>query len=230
MQRLVDQGTHKLNAIVYNEYICIAICLGMHSNSLIHTMVCFVVNAYFIALPFGTLLLYAIANETTRHGYIAGGMSKNYFKYFYLYGVMLSAILPIQNMYRVHLYRRLFETVVFKYSPKSRMRPIHFVHGMAYYTCMCLHMHGKAIVHTKVFMLLNIAHFAAHYCVFIRKQYIYSHYVLELMIHMHLWMEIRSMQLFFNLLYAGVFVGVSIANREALKHRKHALGKGKEWP
>ncbi|KHN69469.1 ATP-binding protein [Ordospora colligata] len=191
-------------------------------------MICLAIDVYLIVLPFGTLFLYAFANEATKHGYIAGGISKNYFKYFYLYGVVLSVILPIENMYRIHLFRRLIETVVFKYSSRSRMRLIHFIHGMAYYTCMCLHMHGKTIMHTKMFLLLNIAHFAAHYCVFVRKQYIYSHYAIELMIHMHLWMEIRSMQLLFNLAYAVVFVGVSIANREALKNRKYVLYKSKK--
>lgn len=168
---------------------------------------------YFVFLPVATVLSHLLANGLTRHGHVPGGISKNNYKYFYAYGVVLSLVLPVRNIYPAHLMRRLVETGIFKYSPKSRMSLLQFAHGVVYYTLVCVHLRDKHIGNRGLFALLNVAQLCCHYCVFVRKTFVYSHYVAEVMIYGFLLWEVRTAEMLFNLLYVVSFVASSVSNR-----------------
>ncbi|KMV66028.1 ATP-binding protein [Encephalitozoon cuniculi EcunIII-L] len=172
---------------------------------------------YFALLPVTTILSHTFMNSLTRHGRIPKGMSKNNYQYFYIYGLILSAFLPVRNIYPVHLGRRFIETKIFKYSVRSRMSPLHLIHGLVYYTFICIHLRDRAISNKAVFMLLNALQSVSHYCVFARKTFAYSHYAAEVMIYTFIYWEVRTIQMLCNLLYVLSFVFSSVRNRRVCK-------------
>lgn len=168
---------------------------------------------YFVLLPNLVLVSHVFVNDLTKHGYISTGISKNNYKYFYLYGLLLFLLLSPCNLYSVHLGRRLVETLIFRYSRRNKMSLLQFVHGIIYYTFLCLHLKDKSISHGRLFIVLNAIHSLSHYYVFIKKRFAYSHYIAEAMIYTALFWDIGTLQLLFNLLYVISFVFSSIKNR-----------------
>lgn len=174
-------------------------------------------TCYFLLLPAATLTLHVFANSLTRHGHIPAGISKNNYRHFYLYGLVLLLWMSPGNMYCIHLGRRLVETWIFRYSDKSRMSVLQLVHGMVYYTFMCLHLRDRHIRRRDVFVALNVLQSAAHYCVFVKRRLVYSHYVAEAMIYLTVFWDIGTLPLFLNLVYVLTFVFSSVRNRRRLE-------------
>ncbi|AFN83221.1 hypothetical protein EROM_061310 [Encephalitozoon romaleae SJ-2008] len=174
---------------------------------------------YFALLPVVTVASHIFINDLTRHGHIPEGMTKNNYQYFYAYGVILSLLLPVKNIYPFHLGRRFIETKVLKYSDRSKMNLLQFIHGLVYYTFVCMHLRDKAISNKGVFMLLNALQSVSHYFVFIRKTAGYSHYVVEVVIYAFIYCEVGTIQMLFNLLYVLSFVLSTIRNRRILREK-----------
>ncbi|WEL38889.1 hypothetical protein PFJ87_06g01580 [Encephalitozoon hellem] len=170
-------------------------------------------TSYFALLPVVTLASYIFANSLTRHGHIPKGISKNNYQYFYAYGIILSFLLPIKNIYPFHLGRRFIETKVLRYSSRSRMSLLQFAHGMVYYTFICIHLRDKAIRSKGIFVLLNALQSLSHYFVFVRKTFQYSHYAVEVIIYAFVYWEVGTAQMLFNFLYVLSFAFSTIRNR-----------------
>lgn len=177
-------------------------------------------TCYFAMLPVATLFSHVFMNGLTRHGYIATGISKNNYKHMYMYGLLMFIRLSPGNTYIIHLGRRLIETQVFRYSERSKMSVLQLMHGVVYYLVMCLHLRDKCIRHKHVFVLLNVLQSISHYFVFVRKCFIYSHYLLEAAIYLALFWDIGTVQLFLNFLYVLSFVFSSIRNRRSAQMQK----------
>ncbi|ADM11733.1 uncharacterized protein Eint_061280 [Encephalitozoon intestinalis ATCC 50506] len=176
-------------------------------------------TVYFILLPIVTVASHMFMNNLTRHGHIPQGISKNNYQYFYAYGLILSLLLPMKNIYPLHLGRRLAETKVFKYSNRSKMSILHFIHGLLYYTFVCAHLRNKRIGNVYVFLFLNILQLVSHYYVFVRKTFVYTHYIVEVMIYGFICWEVRTIQMLFNLLYVLSFVFSTIMNRRTCRSK-----------
>lgn len=171
------------------------------------------VRIYFAMLPAAVLGSHLFLNGMTRHGHIPAGISKNNYWYFYLHGLVLMLLLAPGNMYCMHLGRRLVETQVFRYSGRSRMSVLQLVHGLVYYTFLCMHLRDKVIRHRMLFCTLNVLQTATHYCVFVRRRLVYSHYAAELLLYLTMFLDIGTVELFLNAVYVGLFVFSTVRNR-----------------
>lgn len=176
-------------------------------------------TSYFALLPVVTVASHIFINSLTRHGRVPKGMTKNNYQYFYAYGVILSLLLPVKNIYPFHLGRRFIETKVFKYSDRSKMNLLQFIHGLVYYTFVCIHLKDKAISSKSVFIFLNALQSVSHYLVFIQKTFVYSHYIIEVVIYAFIYWEVGTIQMLFNLLYVLSFVFSTIRNRRILREK-----------
>ncbi|KRH92030.1 hypothetical protein M153_13847000691 [Pseudoloma neurophilia] len=65
---------------------------------------------------------------------------------------------------------------------------------------------------SKSFITFNVLHSISHYFVFI-KGWKYIHYILEIVIYLHLYFKIRSITLLLNVIYIIIFIYCSIRKR-----------------
>lgn len=170
------------------------------------------VAAYFLAVILCVVSLYVFKYERLLHGHVKKGISKNLYCCFYLYAVCLHLLLSRPpNAYLVFLVRRLVESLVHRYSRKSRLSWCHFAFGFSYYTALCLYLCDKSIPE-EVFLGLNAVQAVAHVLVF-RYGFRHVHYLAEVLIYAYLFLVLHSVQSLLILVYVVLFAAISMHMR-----------------
>lgn len=182
------------------------------------------VAVYFLAVVLGVASLYLFKYENLRHGHIEKGISKNLYCCFYLYAACLYLLVSkLPNIYMVFLVRRLVESLVHRYSRRSRLSWCQFAFSFSYYTVLCLYLCDKEIP-PGLFLGLNAVQMAAHVLVF-RYRLRYLHYIAEVLIYTHLFSALRSVQSLLVLAYVVLFAGISMRMRCAIEKEGRRCGK-----
>jgi hypothetical protein len=154
-----------------------------------------------------------------KHGHGAEGISKNYFVIFYMYSILFYIYRNAEpDIFLLHLLRRFFESLLFKYSKRSKMGIHQFVFSFLYYTLIIENMDAKThFLNKKLFLTMNLLQFFIHYCIFKKKIYElrYFHYICEFGIYLILLRNNFKIFYFLNVIWVGVFSIITILNREA---------------
>jgi hypothetical protein len=182
----------------------------------------FLGSAYFYTAIMLILLCDLICPELLRHGRGCSGVSKNIFKYFYFFGLMvfipLYSVSPVANLFWVHLLRRFVECMIFRYSGNSRMNYFQVLHGFLYFLLISVHLSDKEMTCKIPFILLNVVQFLAHWYVFTHKEHLfYLHYLAEVAIYVLLAFDIGTTLLLLNSIYVMIFAYMSIADKAGNK-------------
>ncbi|KAG0438906.1 hypothetical protein DMUE_2800 [Dictyocoela muelleri] len=129
----------------------------------------------------------------------------------------------LKHPFSIHLYKRLFESLVLKYSKHNKMSVIHLLTGIVYYLLLT-----DYLLRFKVswyFLIFSFLQFFGHLKVrgtnkntlnrnifknLIRLIFKYPHYLSEICIYLIIFLEIKSLELFLNLIWVIVFVFISV--------------------
>lgn len=153
------------------------------------------------------------------HGKIKEGISKNYFVYFYLYGLIFSYVFYKEcTDYSTLLLRRFIESIIFKYK-SSKMNVLQFTYGFIFYTLTILEIKKRKM--SKYFYILNFLQFLSHLYIFNQKRFRYkfnrilkySHYFLECLIYLEIFNRIKNIESFLVFIYVITFTFVTISQR-----------------
>lgn len=174
---------------------------------------------YFVILISGTLLSYFLVPSLVIHGHTNSLLSKNLFFVFYLTGLVYLIANKKCSLYMLHLFRRLIECYFFRYK-RSRMNILQFLLGISYYIIMADHIMHYDLRFTMVFFLLNIGQSISHYFAF-KQISTFIHYYVEFLIHFYLFLRIKSLTLFLNLIWLALFISITIKTRAPLHAYKY---------